>query len=85
VPTLKEAARKYNEFIEKASGNATYAEAVKRSKDRAQDIQDTIKFIEEGEKVRVEQEEIDKAAAKAAAEQQQGGQAPPAQGAPAPK
>jgi tetratricopeptide (TPR) repeat protein len=83
VPMLKEAARKYNEFIEKASGNPTYAEAVKRSKDRAQDIQDTIKFIEEGEKARIEQEEIDKAAAKAAAEQGQA--APPAEGEPAPQ
>jgi tetratricopeptide (TPR) repeat protein len=86
VPSLREAARKYGEFIEKASGNPAYSEAVKRSKDRAQDIQDTIKFIEEGEKVRAEQEEVDKAAAKAAAEQPQGGQAaPPAEGEPAPK
>ena len=29
-----------------------FAEAVKRSKDRSQDIEDTIKFIEEGEEAK---------------------------------
>jgi tetratricopeptide (TPR) repeat protein len=74
VPSLKEAARKYNEFIEKASGNAAFQEAVKRSKERTQDIQDTIKFIEEGEKAREEQEKIDKEAAAAKAAQEKAGE-----------
>lgn len=79
VPSLKEAARKYNEFIEKAGGNPAYQEAVKRSKERAQDIQDTIRFIEEGEKIRQEQEALDKAAAEAGGSEQPQGEATAAQ------
>ncbi|MEY4548981.1 MAG: hypothetical protein RL685_5176 [Pseudomonadota bacterium] len=72
IPALRQAVVKYREFISKAKGRAGYAEAVKRSGERARDIEDTIKFIDEGEKLRKEQEEIDKQAAEAA--QKQGGQ-----------
>jgi tetratricopeptide (TPR) repeat protein len=71
IPALKQAVVKYREFISKAKGKAGYNEAVKRSGERARDIDDTIKFIEEGEKLRKEQDEIDKKAAEAA--QKQGG------------
>lgn len=71
IPALKSAVAKYREFIGKAKGRPAYAEAVKRSGERAKDIEDTIKFIEDGEKLRVEQEEIDKKAKEA--EQKQGG------------
>jgi tetratricopeptide (TPR) repeat protein len=59
IPALKQAVVKYREFISKAKGKAGYAEAVKRSGERAKDIEDTIKFIDEGEKLRKEQDEID--------------------------
>jgi tetratricopeptide (TPR) repeat protein len=49
VPTLKKAAEQYQTFIEKAGSDPAFAAAVKRSKDRSQDIADTVKFIEEGE------------------------------------
>ncbi len=72
IPALKQAVVKYREFISKARGKPGYGEAVKRSGERAKDIEDTIKFIEEGEKIRKEQEELDRQAAEAA--QKQGGQ-----------
>ena len=66
IPMLKKAASLYKDFIAKAGSDPAFEEAVKRSKDRAQDIEDTVTFIEEGEKARKEQEAAD-AAAKAAA------------------
>ncbi len=59
IPTLKEAVEKYEAFIQKAGSDEALADAVKRSKDRVQDIKDTITFIEEGERARVEQEKLD--------------------------
>jgi len=81
IPALKQAVVKYREFISKAKGKPGYAEAVKRSGERAKDIEDTIKFIDEGEKLRKEQDEIDKKAAEA--QQKQGGPAAGAGDAPA--
>jgi Tfp pilus assembly protein PilF len=83
VPALKQAVVKYREFISKAKGQAAYAEAVKRSGDRAKDIEDTIKFIQEGEQLQKEQEEIDRQAKEAEAKQAADG-AGPAAGEPAP-
>ena len=77
----KQAVVKYREFISKAKGKPGYAEAVKRSGERAKDIEDTIKFIDEGEKLKKEQDEIDKKAAEA--QQKQGGPAAGAGDAPA--
>lgn len=65
VPALKQAVVKYREFISKAKGQAVYAEAVKRSSERAKDIEDTIKFIEEGEQIQREQEELERKAKEA--------------------
>ena len=73
IPALKQAVVKYREFIAKAKGKPGYGEAVKRSGERAKDIEDTIKFIEEGEKIRKEQEELDRQAAEAAQKQGAGG------------
>ena len=47
---LEKASRQYREFIGKAGSDKEFAEAVKRSKDRIQDIDDMVKFIREGEK-----------------------------------
>jgi tetratricopeptide (TPR) repeat protein len=69
VPALRQAVVKYREFIGKAKGQPAYAEAVKRSGERAKDIEDTIKFIEEGEKLQKEQDEIDRKAKEAEAKQ----------------
>jgi tetratricopeptide (TPR) repeat protein len=69
VPALRQAVVKYREFINKAKGQPAYAEAVKRSGERAKDIEDTIKFIEEGDKLQKEQEEIDRQAKEAEAKQ----------------
>jgi len=62
VPMLKKAAEMYKTFISKASGDQ-FSAAVKRAKERTQDIQDTVKFIEEGEAARKADEEAQKAAA----------------------
>jgi len=77
VPALEKAAKLYNTFISKAGSDDVFAEAVKRSKERAQDIKDTVQFIREGIKMRKEQEILDKKAKeaeeaqkKAAAEQE---------------
>jgi Tfp pilus assembly protein PilF len=48
IPMLEKAATLYEEFISKAGGDATFEAAVKRAKDRTQDIRDTVKFIREG-------------------------------------
>jgi tetratricopeptide (TPR) repeat protein len=49
IPMLKQAANIFDSFVQKAGGAPEFADAVKRSKDRAQDIRDTVKFIEEGQ------------------------------------
>ena len=58
IPALEAAARIYREFIAKAGDNPVYKDAVKVSEDRSQDIEDTIKFIREGEEAK-RQAEID--------------------------
>jgi tetratricopeptide (TPR) repeat protein len=60
VPMLKKAAEIYRTFISKAGGNDAFAAAVKRAKERTQDIEDTVKFIEEGEAARKAEEEAQK-------------------------
>jgi tetratricopeptide (TPR) repeat protein len=62
IPMLKKAADIYKTFISKASGSDTFAAAIKRSKERTQDIDDTIKFVEEGEAARKADEELQKQA-----------------------
>ena len=52
IPMLKKAAGLYRQFISKAGGDPAFAEAVKRAKERSQDIEDTVKFIEEGQKAK---------------------------------
>jgi tetratricopeptide (TPR) repeat protein len=49
VPMLEQAANIFDSFVQKAGGAPEFADAVKRSKDRSQDIRDTVKFIKEGE------------------------------------
>jgi tetratricopeptide (TPR) repeat protein len=60
VPILEKAASQYRDFAGKAGGDAAFAQAVKRSTDRVQDIEDTIKFLREGEQAAREEEEIRK-------------------------
>ncbi len=66
VPMLKKASEIYRTFIDKAGSDDAFAAAVKRAKERTQDIDDTVKFIEEGEAARKADEEAQKAAAAAA-------------------
>lgn len=75
VPMLEKASEQYRAFVEKASDDPVFAAAVKRSKERTQDIDDTIKFIKEGEIAKKEEEaamaaakEAEKEAAKQKAE-----------------
>src|SRR6185503_6803439 len=56
VPMLEKAAEQYKAFIEKASDDPVFVAAVKRSKERTQDIEDTIKFIKEGEQAKKDDE-----------------------------
>ncbi|HVJ15460.1 MAG TPA: tetratricopeptide repeat protein, partial [Polyangiaceae bacterium] len=81
IPGLEKAAQQYKEFIGKAGDDPVFAQAVKRSKDRSTDIEDTIKFIKEGEEARKAEE----AAAKAAPPPAAAPAAPAAAPAPAPK
>ena len=59
---LKKAAEIYKTFIGKASGNDGFAAAVKRAKERSTDIEDTVKFIEEGDAARKADEAAQKQA-----------------------
>jgi tetratricopeptide (TPR) repeat protein len=69
IPMLEKAASLYEEFISKVGSEPGWERAVKRAKDRTQDIRDTVKFIREGEAAlaasKAEQKAA-KAAAKAA-------------------
>lgn len=49
VPMFEKAAATYKQFIDKAGSAPEFADAVKRAKERTQDIEDTVKFIKEGE------------------------------------
>ncbi len=69
VPALEKAAQQYAAFIEKAGDDPVFAQAVKRSKERSQDIQDTIKFIREGEEAKKQEEAAMAEAKKLEAEQ----------------
>lgn len=75
VPALEKAADLYESFINKAGTREEFAEAVKRSKDRVQDIRDTVQFIKDGIKMKKEQDELDKKAK--AAEKAQAASKPP--------
>lgn len=75
IPMLEQAAKQYREFIGKAGSDPAFADAVKRSQERSKDIDDTIKFIREGEQAKREAEAAE-AAAKAQGTQQPPGGAP---------
>jgi Tfp pilus assembly protein PilF len=49
IPALEKAAQQYTAFVQKAGDDPVFAQAVKRSKERSEDINDTITFIKEGE------------------------------------
>lgn len=67
VPALQKAAELYRQFVSKAGSDPGFAEAVKRAKDREEDITATVKFIKEGEEARKADEEAQKAAPPASA------------------
>lgn len=69
IPTLEQASKQYREFIAKAGGDPVFADAVKRSEERSKDIDDTIKFIREGEQAKKDAEEAERIAKQQAAEQ----------------
>jgi len=49
IPALEQAATIYDNFVSRAQGQPEFADAVKRAKERSQDIRDTVKFIKEGQ------------------------------------
>lgn len=59
IPAYDKAIAQYEAFISKASGDPAFADAVKRSKDRVQDITDTKQFIIDGREIERQQKEID--------------------------
>jgi len=63
----RKAADQYDDFVKRAGGDAAFADAVKRSKERAQDARDTADFIEQGEKIRLDDEANNKKAREEAA------------------
>jgi tetratricopeptide (TPR) repeat protein len=52
IPTLEKAASQFRDFVTKAGDDPVFAAAVKRSNERVEDIEDTIKFLKEGEEAR---------------------------------
>ena len=62
IPVLEKAASQYRDFIGKAGDEPVFAAAVKRSNERVTDIEDTIKFIREGEQADKDAAEAAKAA-----------------------
>ncbi len=62
IPQLEKAAQQYRDFVAKAGDGAEFADAVKRSKERSTDIDDTIKFIKEGAQAEKDAAEAEKAA-----------------------
>jgi tetratricopeptide (TPR) repeat protein len=96
IPQLEKAAQQYRDFVAKAGDGAEFADAVKRSKERSTDIDDTIKFIKEGAQAEKDAAEAEKAAkeqeaaaakeaADKAAADKAAAPAPAAPAAPAPK
>jgi tetratricopeptide (TPR) repeat protein len=72
VPKLEQAATIYDNFVARAQAEPAFADAVKRAKERSQDIRDTVKFIKEGQS---------EAAIEAAKQEQEQGQPPADEGA----
>lgn len=62
VPVLEKAAGQYQDFVNKAGDDPVFEQAVKRSKERIEDIQATIQFLREGEQAERDAEEARKAA-----------------------
>lgn len=88
VAEFRKAAAQYQSFIQKASGRAEFDVAVKRSKERVQDIEDTITFMEESARMAKEDAErqaAEKAAAASAPPPPPAEGEPPAGGAAPPK
>ncbi len=83
IKFLDKAADIYGQFINKAGTDPQFAEAVKRSKEREQDIRDTVKFIKEGEQAKADQDKLN--AENAAKAKAGGAQKPAPAPAPAPK
>jgi Flp pilus assembly protein TadD len=62
IPALEQAAKQYRDFVAKAGDGGEFTDAVKRSKERSTDIDDTIKFIREGAQAEKDAAEAEKAA-----------------------
>jgi tetratricopeptide (TPR) repeat protein len=62
IPQLEKAAQQYRDFVAKAGDGPEFTDAVKRSKERSTDIDDTIKFIKEGAQAEKDAAEAEKAA-----------------------
>jgi tetratricopeptide (TPR) repeat protein len=62
IPVLEKASAQYRDFVGKAGDEPVFAAAVKRSNERVKDIEDTIKFIREGEQAAKDAAEAEKAA-----------------------
>jgi tetratricopeptide (TPR) repeat protein len=86
IPLLEKASQQYRDFVAKAGDAAEFSAAVKRSKERSTDIDDTIKFIKEGAQAEKDAAEAEKAAkeqeAQAAKEKAEADKAAAAAGAP---
>jgi hypothetical protein len=68
IPVLEKAAEQYRDFVSKAGDEPVFGPAVKRSKERIQDIEDTIKFLRDGEQAAKDAAEAEKEAKKQAEE-----------------
>lgn len=76
IPMLKKSVGIYEQFISKAGSDEAFAEAVKRSRERVQDIKDTVQFIEDGIQMKKQEEQLAKQAA--AAKKAEAAKKPPA-------
>jgi tetratricopeptide (TPR) repeat protein len=86
VPALEQAASIFESFVKKAGNSPEFADAVKRAKERSQDIRDVVKFIKEGQSeaaIEAAKQEKEQNAPPPADEGTDTEAAPPAAGAPA--
>jgi tetratricopeptide (TPR) repeat protein len=87
VPALEQAASIFESFVQKAGNTPEFADAVKRSKERAQDIRDTVKFIKEGQSeaaIEAAKQEKEQNAPAQEGEDKEGGESPAGQAPAAP-
>ena len=69
IAMMKVAIKQYEDFTAKAGSDSAFTDAVKRSKERIKDMNDTITFLQDGKKAREDSDRMTKEAAAKAKEE----------------